>query len=227
MSKIFADAQSLLDDENSIKDAASKSDDVKTVLSGTDSDPLIVKPTSKNKNLFECKCRTFSLLKGMCSHTLAVACVLGRVLDFCIEVKKKWIQSSKRRKTIPNLTAGIETGLPLTQRGMKKNEVSKAARRKRSENQRKMTFSLVPLSSLPLYNPSSLLVSQVHPSLVYHSLVISIWTIITRQLADIYHHPGPRKHLSRIHFILLILHHHSLSHQYSIQVIILGAHNLP
>ena len=32
MSKIFADAQSLLDDENSIKDAASKSDDVKTVL---------------------------------------------------------------------------------------------------------------------------------------------------------------------------------------------------
>ena len=115
MSKIFADAQSLLDDENSIKDAASKSDDVKTVLNGTDPDPLIVKPTSKNKNLFECKCRTFSILKGMCSHTLAVASVLGRVSDFRIEVKKKWIQSSKRRKTIPNLTAGIETGLLLTQ----------------------------------------------------------------------------------------------------------------
>ena len=137
MSKIFADAQSLLDDENSIKDAASKSDDVKTVLNATDSDPLIVNPTSENKNLFECKCRTFSLLKGMCSHILAVACVLGRVLDFCIEVEKKWIQSSKRRKTIPNLTAGILTGLPLTQRGMKKNEVYKAARRKRSEKPKK------------------------------------------------------------------------------------------
>ena len=47
MSKIFADAQSLLDDENSIKDAVSKSDDVKTVLNGTDSDPLIVKPKTK------------------------------------------------------------------------------------------------------------------------------------------------------------------------------------
>ena len=88
------------------------------------------------------------------------------------------------------------------------------------KNQRKMTFSPVPLSSLPLYSPGSLLVSQVHPSLVYRSLVISIWTIITRQLADIYHHPGPRKHLSRIHFILLIVHRHSLSHQYFIQVII-------
>ena len=73
----------------------------------------------------------------MCSHTLAVACVLGRVLDFCIEVKKNWIESSKRGKTVPNLTAGIETGLPLTKRGMKKNEVPKAARRKRTEKQKK------------------------------------------------------------------------------------------
>ena len=89
-------------------------------------------------------------------------------------MKKKWIQSSKRGKTIPNLTAGIETGLPLTQRGMKKNEMSKAARRKDPKNQRKMTFSLVSLSNLPLYSPGSLLVSQVHPSLVFHSLVISI-----------------------------------------------------
>ena len=76
MSKIFADAQSLLDDENSIKDVASKSDDVKTVLNGTDSDPLIVKPTSKNKNLFECKCRTFiqSFERHVLTYTFCRMC---------------------------------------------------------------------------------------------------------------------------------------------------------
>ena len=124
---LFKEAQLLLNEDASITDAPSKAEDVKVVLNGSNAEPLIVKPNCKNKTLFECKCRTFSSLKGICAHTLAVSVVVNRCIDFCKEIKKKWMQTKKRGGSIPNFTAGLENNLPLTHRGLKKNEISKVA----------------------------------------------------------------------------------------------------
>ena len=124
---LFKEAQLLLNEDASITDVPSKAEDVKVVLNGSNAEPLIVKPNCKNKNLFECKCRTFSSLKGICAHTLAVSVVVNRCIDFCMEIKKKWMQTKKRGGSIPNFTAGLEHNLPLTHRGLKKNEISKVA----------------------------------------------------------------------------------------------------
>ena len=98
---IFKDAEVILNNPGSITDVPSRNKDCKAVRNEADTEPLIVKPTGKNKSLFECKCRVFVSLSVICHHTVAVSHVTGKFLEYCIEVKKKLTapQDDKRAPT--------------------------------------------------------------------------------------------------------------------------------
>ena len=132
---VFRDAQTLLDDHNSILNAPSKDPLVKAVLNEGSNEPLIVKPKKTNRNLFTCSCRAFASLSLICHHSLAVAQVNGRLLEYVTEVKKSL--SKMRKNPFLNLTAGLEKELPASLRGMKKNEVRKTSQRVKQNEQRR------------------------------------------------------------------------------------------
>ena len=96
-----------------------------------------MKPTSRNQNLFLCKCRVFVSLSVICHHTVAVSHVVGKLLEYCMEVKKKLTAfQAKRKIALPKLTAGMESNLPLSHRGMKANEIGKATLRRKSQGRK-------------------------------------------------------------------------------------------
>ena len=59
LEKVFRDTQALLNELDSIRYVPSSSKNCRAVRNETDVEPLILKPTSRNQNLFLCKCRVF------------------------------------------------------------------------------------------------------------------------------------------------------------------------
>lgn len=134
LDKIFIDAQLLLDDKESIADVPSRDPNVKAVKNSGSLEPLIVKPQAKNKCLFQCTCRTFTACRAICHHTLAVAFVVGKLVEYCAAVKKNLTSyNAKKGAQMPNLASAIEQDLPNTLKGMKQNEIVKTALRRKSK----------------------------------------------------------------------------------------------
>ena len=134
LEKIFVDAQLLLDDKESIADVPSRDPNVKAVKNCASLEPLIVKPQAKNKCLFQCTCRTFTACRAICHHTLAVAFVVGKLVEYCAAVKKNLTSyNAKKGPQMPNLASAIEQDLPNTLKGMKQNEIVKTTLRRKGK----------------------------------------------------------------------------------------------
>ena len=139
---IFTKAEFLLNEPGAIMMAASNEDRMRTVKSTYGTVPLIVKPQTKNKNLFEWNCKVFKGM-GLCADTVAVAEDNGVLIEYVNALRKKFQRSSR----VPNLTAAIESSLSIANRGHKKNEVQKKARNQAAKTrQESLSASLaVPL----------------------------------------------------------------------------------
>ena len=59
ISAIFSEAESLLNEKGAITKAASNDERLRTVKDKTSVQPLIVVPTSRNRDFLTCKCKTF------------------------------------------------------------------------------------------------------------------------------------------------------------------------
>ena len=140
LEKVFRDAQALLNESDSISCVPSSSKNCRAVRNETELS-----------------------LSVICHHTVALSHVVGKLLEYCMEVKKKLIASQAKRKTaLPNLTAGMENNLPLSHRGMKANEIGKATLRRKSQGRKQAqakspaTSKVSSASSSGTTQPSSL-----------------------------------------------------------------------
>ena len=88
--------------------------------------PLIVAPNKKNRNILECKCKSYTWY-NLCSHTVAVACDTGISFDFFSEIKKKVNLEGKKR----GLTKALEFDLTDKEKGMNQYEIAKKITREK------------------------------------------------------------------------------------------------
>ena len=137
---IFTKAEFLLNEPGAIMKAASNEDRMRTVKSRYGTVPLIVKPQTKNKNLFECNCKVFKGM-GLCADTVAVAEDNGVLIEYVNALRKKF----QRKKRVPNLTAAIESNLNIANRGHKQNEVQKKARHQAAKTRQESLSASLPI----------------------------------------------------------------------------------
>lgn len=126
---IFKEAENLINMKDGITSAATNDARVRTVKNSNSNYPLIVAPNKKNRNVLECKCKTYTWY-NLCAHTIAVACDIKISFDFFVEVKKKLNLKAKKR----GLTKALEKDLTDKERGMKLDEIAKKNNRKRKQN---------------------------------------------------------------------------------------------
>ena len=116
LEKMFKDTESLMNIKDGVTIAASNDDRVRTVKNIISSYPLIVAPNAKNRNILECKCKSY-----MCFHTVAILCDTGISFDFFSEIKKEIYLKGKKRRLIKTL----ESDLTDKEKGMKQGEIAK------------------------------------------------------------------------------------------------------
>jgi hypothetical protein len=137
LQQIFHKAEFLLNEPNAIKEAASDDSRFRTVKSQSGGTPLIVRPVNKKSNLFKCECSTFKGV-GMCPDTVAVA----ETLEYLSDLRAKFTRQKGKKKNVGvNITAAIETGLKITEKGHKLNEVNKKVQRRSKKSGAKESFS--------------------------------------------------------------------------------------
>ena len=100
---IFRKAKELLRKENAIVPAPGQSFEARMVLSYTNKVPHMVTPTKGGVFSCESNCPNWKSL-GICSHSVAVAHVNGKLQEFTLAVKKK--------KKSPNVTALVTSTMP-------------------------------------------------------------------------------------------------------------------
>ena len=100
---IFRKAKELLLKENAIVPAPGQSSEARMVLSYTSKVPHMVTPTKGGVFSCESSCPNWKSI-GICSHSVAVAQVNGKLEDFISAVKKK--------KKSPNVTALVTSTMP-------------------------------------------------------------------------------------------------------------------
>ena len=120
LKEIITKANDLINTKDGILIAASSEIHVFTVKSCSQKSPHIVQPKTKNKNDLFCDCSVFAWYK-MCHHGLAASFQFGFSFDYLIEARKK-LASGKE-----SLTDGINHNLSVREKGLKKNEIQKAA----------------------------------------------------------------------------------------------------
>ena len=108
LEKMFKDTESLMNIKDGVTIAASNDDRVRTVKNIISSYPLIVAPNAKNRNILECKCKSYT-----CFHTVAILCDTG--------IKKEIYLKGKKRRLIKTL----ESDLTDKEKGMKQGEIAK------------------------------------------------------------------------------------------------------
>lgn len=126
---IFQKAELLINEEGAIKEAASNDERLRTVKSKDGGDPLIVKPLCKKSDLFQCVCSTYRAPE-ICPDTVAVTNDQGVLFEYLYALRQKLSKKVSKGIAGVNLTAAIETGLRVSEKSLKQNEVRKAARRK-------------------------------------------------------------------------------------------------
>ena len=114
---MLKDAESLLN----VRDGAKKADDrVRTVKNIKSSYPLIIAPNKKNRNILECRCKSY-MWYNLCSHTVVIGCDTEISFNFFSEIKKKINLNKKKR----GLTKALEFDLTDKEKGMKQDGIAK------------------------------------------------------------------------------------------------------
>ena len=127
---IIRKAEFLMNEPNAIKEAASNDPRMRTVKSRNGGIPLIVHAVNSKSNLFSCQCSTYNGL-GLCADTIAVAEEQGLLFEYLADLRTK-LSRKKGKKNYQgdiNITAAINTGLKLSEKGLKPGEAQKARRR--------------------------------------------------------------------------------------------------
>ena len=122
--EIFSEAEELINQEGGVISAASSDHRMQTVKSKSSTVPFIIAPLPKNSNYYQCKCPTFSWYQ-ICAYTIATAEDNGSLFDYYVEIKKKVKRPKQKR-----LTNAIESTLSQREKGMRKNEIRQAHRKK-------------------------------------------------------------------------------------------------
>ena len=142
LQQIFHKAEFLMNEPGAIKEAASDDSRFRTVKSQSGGTPLIVRPVNKKSNLFTCECSTFKGV-GICADTVAVAETQDLLFDYLSDLRAKFTRQKGKKKNLAgvNITAAIETGLKVSQKGHKPNEIGKKVQRRSKKNGAKESFS--------------------------------------------------------------------------------------
>ena len=111
---MFKDTESLLNVRDGVTTAASDDYRIRTMKNVDSCYPLIVAPNKKNRNILECKCKSYTWY-NLCSHTVVVECETGTSFDFFSYLKGK-----KR-----GLTKTLEFDITDKEKGMKQDEIAK------------------------------------------------------------------------------------------------------
>ena len=113
---IFEKAELLINEKGAIKEAASNDERLRTVKSKDGGDPLVVKPLGKKIDLFQCVCSTYRALE-ICPDTVAVADDQGILFEYLYALRQKLSKKVSKGIAGKNLTAAIETGLKVSEKG--------------------------------------------------------------------------------------------------------------
>ena len=132
LTAIFDKAHALVNEKGAVTKAASMEPNMRTVKSSYDVTPHIVQPKGKNKNYLHCDCRIFNWYK-ICQHALAASIDIGNCFEYLTEARKKIMLGKV------SLTDAINTTRKISEKGMKNNEVQKAAKK---ERKKKTTVSI-------------------------------------------------------------------------------------
>ena len=155
MESVFRKAKLLINENGAIMRAASNDERMISVKSKDGGDPLIVKPLSKKSNVFQCVCITYKAL-SICLDTVAVAEEQGLLFDYLLALRQKLPRAKSKGRGDVNLTAAVEANLRCSERGMKENEVRKAARKKRQRTKDSVSSGFsTSLGEYPLSNQST------------------------------------------------------------------------
>jgi hypothetical protein len=79
----------------------------------------------------------------MCPDTIAVAETQGLLFEYLSDLRAKFTRQKGKKKSLVrvNITAAIETGLKITEKGHKPNEVTKKVQRRSKKSGTKESFS--------------------------------------------------------------------------------------
>ena len=100
---IWAKARTLLSTDGAIASAPGQSPEARMVLSYSRKVPHMVTPRKGSEFSCDSSCPNWKSL-GLCSHSIAVAELNGKLLEF--------ISAKKKKKRFPNITSLVTTGMP-------------------------------------------------------------------------------------------------------------------
>ena len=123
---MFRQACDVLDAPNSITKVASMDERVRKVRSDDGVSPLIITPSSKNRDLLLCTSKTSHCLFKVCHHTLANSADIGISFHYILDVLKKLELKKKNKKQTPSFSNTFNSSLKIAQKGKKKNEITKS-----------------------------------------------------------------------------------------------------
>ena len=102
-----------MDETGAITVAASSDSRTQTVKSSNGIQPLIVTPSTGNRDILTCTCRTHHLFE-LCQHTLAVSADNNILFEFISEVLKKLELKKKAKKPMISITNALNSTLTIS-----------------------------------------------------------------------------------------------------------------
>ena len=113
-----------MDEPGAITVAASAGSRTRTVKNSNGIQPLIVAPSTKNRDILTCTCKTHHLFE-FCQHTLAVSADNNIIFEYMSEVVKKLELKKKAKKPMVSITNTLNSTLTMSQKGKKKMKLKK------------------------------------------------------------------------------------------------------
>ena len=124
ISDIFERARKLVDEPGAITKAASSDEYMRTVKSSHGPKPHLVTPSSRNRYLLKCPCKTYNMF-DLCHHALAASSDIGTAMEYLMEVVKKFEQKKQKKLSSYSITNAYKSTLTVSKLGKKKNEINK------------------------------------------------------------------------------------------------------
>ena len=124
VSDIFERARKLLDEPGAITKAAASDEYMPTVKSSYGPKPHLVTPSRRNRCLLTCPCKTYNMF-DLSHHALAVSADIGIVMEYLMEVVKKFEQKKQKKLSSYSITNAYKSTLTVSQLEKKKNEINK------------------------------------------------------------------------------------------------------
>ena len=123
VSDIFERARKSLDEPGAIAKAASSDEYMRTVKSSYGPKPHLVTPSSRNRYLLTCPCKTYNMF-DLCHHALAASADIGIVMEYLMEVVKKFEQKKQKKLSSYSITNAYKSTLTVSQLEKKNKEIN-------------------------------------------------------------------------------------------------------